>query len=495
MSRSPSRPPQGSSRSELGSALASCRGAFVGIGLISAMSNVLMLTGALFMLEIYDRVLPSRSVPRLVGLATLAGGLYAAQGILDLIRGRILVRIGSALDETLSGRIYNSILKLPLLIGYQKDGLQPLRDLDSVRSFLSGPGPISLYDLPWMPVFIGVCYFFHPWIGLTALAGGVVLVILTLLTELMARRPTAEAALLAATRNGLAEASRRNAEALVAMGMVGRMAARWAEANRKYMGSHRRVSDVGGGFAAVSKVLRLLLQSAVLGVGAYLVILEQATAGIIIAGSILAARALAPVDLAIANWRGFVAARQSWARLSKLLALLPAAQAPMQLLDPKKTLTVENVSVTAPQQQKLIVQDVSFTLRSGNGLGIIGPSASGKSSLVRMLVGVWRPVRGRVSLDGGALDHWAAEALGQHVGYLPQDVELLAGTVAENICRFEPGADAKAIIAAAEAAGVHELILNLSDGYDTPIGEQGASLSAGQRQRVALARALYRDPF
>jgi PrtD family type I secretion system ABC transporter len=495
MSRSPSRSPHGSARSELAVALSSCRGAFIGIGLISAMSNVLMLTGALFMLEIYDRVLPSRSVATLVGLATLAGGLYAAQGILDLIRGRILVRIGGALDETLSGRIYNSILRLPLLIGYQKDGLQPLRDLDSVRSFLSGPGPISLYDLPWMPVFIAVCYFFHPWIGLTALGGGIVLVVLTLLTELLTRRPTAEAAFLAATRNGLAESSRRNAEALVAMGMVGRMAARWAEANRNYMGSHRRVSDVGGGFAAVSKVLRLLLQSAVLGVGAYLVILEQATAGIIIAGSILAARALAPVDLAIANWKGFVAARQSWARLSKLLTLLPAEQAPMQLLDPSKTLTVENVSVTAPQQQKLIVQDVSFTLRSGNGLGIIGPSASGKSSLVRAVVGVWRPVRGRVSLDGAALDQWAPDALGRHVGYLPQDVELLAGTVAENISRFEPNADSRAIIAAAQAAGVHELILNLPDGYDTPIGEQGAALSAGQRQRVALARALYRDPF
>lgn len=494
MSRSPSRS-QGSARSELAVALSSCRGAFIGIGLISAMSNVLMLTGAMFMLEIYDRVLPSRSVATLVGLATLAGGLYAAQGILDLIRGRILVRIGGALDETLSGRVYGAILKLPLLIGYQKDGLQPLRDLDSVRSFLSGPGPISLYDLPWMPVFIAVCYFFHPWIGLTALGGGIVLVVLTLLTELLTRAPSAEAAFLAATRNGLAEASRRNAEALVAMGMAGRMAARWAEANRKYMGSHRRVSDVGGGFAAVSKVLRLLLQSAVLGVGAYLVILEQATAGIIIAGSILAARALAPVDLAIANWKGFVAARQSWARLSKLLTLLPAEQAPMQLLDPSKTLTVENVSVTAPQQQKLIVQDVSFTLRSGNGLGIIGPSASGKSSLVRAVVGVWRPVRGRVSLDGAALDQWAPDALGRHVGYLPQDVELLAGTVAENISRFEPSADSRAIIAAAQAAGVHELILNLSDGYDTPIGEQGAALSAGQRQRVALARALYRDPF
>ncbi len=495
MSQSKSRSPPSSSRSELGSALASCRGAFVGIGLISAMSNVLMLTGALFMLEIYDRVLPSRSVPTLVGLATLAAGLYAAQGILDLIRTRILVRIGSALDETLSGRVYDTILKLPLLIGFQKDGLQPLRDLDCVRSFLSGLGPVALYDLPWMPVFIAVCYFFHPWIGLAALGGAILLIILTLLTEALTRAPSQEATLDAVTRNGLAEASRRNAEALVAMGMVGRMADLWSEANRKYMASQRRVSDVGGGFGAMAKVLRMMVQSAVLGVGAYLVIQEQATAGIIIAGAIISARALAPVDLAIANWKGFVGARQSWGRLSRLLALLPERQAPMQLLDPSKTLAVENVSVTAPQQQKLIVQEVSFTLRSGNGLGIIGPSASGKSSLVRMLVGVWRPVRGKVCLDGAALDQWPPEALGSHIGYLPQDVELIAGTVAQNIARFTPDADPKGIIAAAQAAGVHELITNLPQGYDTPIGEQGAALSAGQRQRVALARALYGDPF
>src|SRR3984893_1620153 len=350
MSRTSSRPPPGSARSELTIALSSCRGAFVGIGFISAMSNVLMLTGALFMLEIYDRVLPSRSVPTLVGLATLVGGLYVAQGILDLIRGRILVRIGGSLDEALSGRIYSTILKLPLLIGYQKDGLLPLRDLDSVRSFLSGPGPIALYDLPWMPVFILVCYLFHPWMALPAWGGAVVLGILTLVTELLTRAPTAQATLLAATRNGLAETSRRNAEALAAMGMAGRMGALWGEANQKYMASHRRASDVGGGFGAVSKVLRLTLQSAVLGVGAYLVIQDQASAGIIIAGSILSARALAPVDMAIANWKGFVAARQSWHRLSKLLETLPAQNAPMQLLDPSKMLTVENVSVTAPGQ-------------------------------------------------------------------------------------------------------------------------------------------------
>jgi ATP-binding cassette subfamily C protein len=216
---------------------------------------------------------------------------------------------------------------------------------------------------------------------------------------------------------------------------------------------------------------------------------------VLIAAVFLSSRALAPVDIAIATWKPFVTARQSWGRLARLLALLPVQETPMQLLDPSKNLTVENVSITAPQQQKLIVQDVSFTLRSGEGLGIIGPSAAGKSSLLRMLVGVWRPLRGRVCLDGGSLDQWAPEALGKHIGYLPQDVELLAGTVAENICRFESTADSKAIIAAAQAAEVHELILNLPEGYDTQIGEQGSALSAGQRQRVALARALYRDPY
>jgi ATP-binding cassette subfamily C protein len=238
-----------------------------------------------------------------------------------------------------------------------------------------------------------------------------------------------------------------------------------------------------------------MLQSAVLGLGGYLVINQEATAGVIIASSILTARALAPIDLAIANWKGFVAARQSWGRLAKLLALLPAQANPMPLPTPSKSLTVENASVAPPGEQRLVVQDVNFTLKTGNGLGVIGPSASGKSSLARMIVGVWQPVRGKICLDGAALDQWDFATLGQHIGYLPQDVELLAGTVAENIARFEPEADAKAIIAAAQAAGVHDMIVDLRDGYETQIGEQGTALSAGQQQRIALARALYRDPF
>src|SRR4051812_630884 len=491
--RQPSRRPQ--QRSELADALAACRGAFISIGLMAGMSNILMLTGAFFMLEIYDRVLPSRSIPTLVGLVILAAGLYTAQGLLDLIRGRILVRIGSRLDEVLSGRVYETIVRLPLKVGNRNDGLQPLRDLDSVRSFLSGSGPNALFDLPWLPVYLVICFVFHPYIGFAALLGAIILGIITMMTETMTRDPTRAATAFAMARQSLAEASRRNAEVLTAMGMTGRVAALWSDANTKYLASQRRASDVAGGFGAASKVLRMMLQSGVLAVGAYLVIYQLATAGIIIAGSILSARALAPVDLAIANWRGFVAARQGWKRLTDLLALLPLQTAPMALRPPAHSVVVESVAVVPPGSEKVVVQDASLSLQAGNGLGIIGPSGSGKSSLARMLVGVWRPVRGRIRLDGAALDQWSPDSLGKHIGYLPQDVELLAGTVAQNIGRFLVPQDAKAVIAAANAAGVHDMIVSLPEGYETQVGESGAALSAGQAQRVALARALYGNPF
>ncbi len=495
MQRNQSDRKQAPVRSELAQALAACRGAFYGTAVISGMSNILMLTGAMFMLEIYDRVLPSRSMPTLVGLLVLAATLFTALGVLDAIRGRILVRIGGSLDEALSGRVYDTLMRLPLRVGARSDGTQPLRDLDAIRSYLSGLGPVALFDLPWIPLYLAICFAFHPLIGLTALAGAIILIALTLLTEILMRAPTRAATESAVVRSGLAEASRRNAEALVAMGMAGRIAARWNEANRQYMRSQQEASDLGGGLGATSKVLRMMLQSGVLAVGAYLVINQEASAGIIIAGSILSARALAPVDLAIANWKGFVAARQSWHRLNRLLLASPAQSAPMQLQAPAHRLTVESASGAPPGVAKIVVQDVAFELEAGQGLGVIGPSGSGKSSLVRLLVGVWQPVRGNIRLDGAALDQWSPDALGRHIGYLPQDVELLAGTVAENISRFEPEADTAAVIAAAKIVGVHDLIVRLPSGYDTPIGEQGSALSAGQAQRVALARAFYRDPF
>jgi ATP-binding cassette subfamily C protein len=332
-------------------------------------------------------------------------------------------------------------------------------------------------------------------IGVTALAGAVVLVTLTLITEYLTREPAKEAMGLAARRNDLASASRRNAEVLVAMGMTGRLLQRWSEANEKYLAGNQRASDVAGGLGAIAKVLRMMLQSAVLAVGAYLVIHQEATAGIIIAGSILSARALAPVDLAIAHWKSFVAARQSWHRLTQLLDKMPERPARTLLQPPSGQLSVEGISIVAPGDQRVIVQDVTFTLSAGSAVGVIGPSASGKSSLVRALVGVWQPVRGKVRLDGAALDQWSTDELGRHVGYLPQDVELFAGTVAQNISRFDPEAKPEAVLAAAQDAGVHDMIIKMRDGYNTEVGEQGAALSAGQAQRVALARALYGNPF
>jgi ATP-binding cassette subfamily C protein len=462
---------------------------------MSAMINLLYLTGSFFMLEVYDRVLPSRSVPTLIGLAVIASVLFAFQGLLDVIRSRVLTRIGASLDEVLNARVFDLVVRLPLKSRTAGDGLQSVRDLDQVRGFLSSLGPTALFDLPWMPLYIGICFIFHVWIGTTALVGALLLVVVTLLTEVRTREPTKAAVETGMARNAIALASRRNAEVLHAMGMSGRVGALWAGSNAKYLASQQHASDVAGGFGAVSKVLRMALQSAVLGVGAYLVIQQEATAGIIIAGSILAARALAPVELAIAHWRGFIAARQSWKRLVDLMAALPQRGKALPLPAPKATLTIEGMSAVPPGIQRFVVQDVTFAVKAGSGLGVIGPSASGKSSLARVLVGVWSPLRGKVRLDGAALEQWDPESLGRHIGYLPQDVELFAGTVAENIARFDPEPDPEAILAAATAANVHDLILRLPDGYETQIGESGTALSAGQCQRIALARALYGDPF
>ncbi|MCS3445583.1 MULTISPECIES: type I secretion system permease/ATPase [Bradyrhizobium] len=482
-------------RSELAEALRACRSAFIGVGLISCMINLLYLTGSMFMLQVYDRVLPSRSVPTLVGLVVIAAVLYIAQGVLDLLRGRILGRVGTSLDEALNARVFDTVVRLPLMAGNRSEGLQPLRDLDNVRSFLGSMGPGAFFDLPWLPFYMVICFAFHWLLGVTALVGAIILVTLTLITEYLSRTPAKEAMTLAARRNDLAASSRRNAEVLVAMGMAGRMNRRWNEANEEYLSGNQHASDVTGGLGAVAKVLRMMLQSAVLAVGAYLVIHQEATGGIIIAGSILSARALAPVDLAIAHWKGFVAARQSWHRLNRLLQQMPARPEQTLLQAPEKKLSVEAVTMVAPGDQRAIVQDITFAVEAGSGVGVIGPSGSGKSSLIRALVGVWLPARGKVRLDGAALDQWSSDQLGRHVGYLPQDVELFAGTVAQNICRFDPDAKSDGIIAAAKEAGVHEMIIKMREGYDTQVGEQGTALSAGQAQRVALARALYGNPF
>ncbi|ARO32705.1 protease secretion system ABC transporter ATP-binding protein PrtD (plasmid) [Rhizobium sp. NXC14] len=477
------------------SALSGCRTAFIGIGIASTLVNILYLTGSFFMLEVYDRVLPSRSIPSLIALCLLALLLYGFQGVFDLIRGRMLVRIAGALDESLSGRIYRALVKAPLKLKMEGDGLQGIRDLDQVRSFLSGIGPAAFFDLPWLPFYVVICFLFHPVIGMVAVAGGMILTLLTYLTNRGTQVPAKKAAEAGGYRNAFAQASQRNAEVVQAMGMSGRMTERWERRNAEYRDENRRTSDIGNGYGAMSKVFRMALQSGVLAAGAVLVIEGQASPGIIIAGSILTARALAPVELAIGNWRGLVSARQSWQRLKDLLKALPETETSLALPSPQERLSVEALGSGPPAAQRLAVIDVTFTIRAGSALGVIGPSASGKSSLARAIIGIWPAYRGSVRLDGAALDQWDSVALGKHIGYLPQDVELFAGTVAENISRFDPDATSEGIVAAAKAARVHDLILRLPNGYDTEIGEGGMALSAGQRQRVALARALYGDPF
>jgi PrtD family type I secretion system ABC transporter len=482
-------------RSEIAALLASCRRIFWGLAAFSGLSNLLMLTGSFFMLQVYDRVLPGRSVPTLLALLVLAIVLYVFQGGLDLVRSRISVRIGRYFDERLGMRVFDALVRLPLKTRTDGDGLQPLRDLDQVRSFLSSGGPAALFDLPWMPIYLGVCFLFHFWIGVTALAGAAVLVGFTALTELRTRGPAKAFSRLGVSRTALAAEGRRNAEVLQAMGMRRQAALRWQDVNSKYLAAHERASDVASGLGGVSKVFRSILQSAVLAVGAYLVINQESTAGIIIAGSILTARALAPVEIAIANWKGFVAARQSGRRLDQLLKLLPKEDEPLALPAPTEALVIEQLYVAAPDSDRQILADVSFELRSGQAVGIIGPSGSGKSTLARALVGVRPRLRGRIKLDNAALDQWSAEALGKHIGYLPQDVELFEGSIAVNIARFDLQATPAAVLEAAKAAGVHDLILSFPEGYATKVGEGGIALSAGQRQRIGLARALYGNPF
>lgn len=476
-------------------AVSACRRTFIAIGLFTAAINMLMLTGSFFMLQVYDRVIPSRSIPTLTALIILVSILYAFQGVLDFIRQRLLVRVARGLDERLSKYAYRAVVQLPLITGSTRDGLQSVRDLDQIRTFLSSLGPTALFDLPWMPLYLGLCFVFHFWIGIAALVGAILLVALTLLTEAFSRAPIKASSGFGAMRMGLIEGSRRNAEVLRSMGMTDRMADRWNRSNTLYLDAQQEASDVGGGLGAASRVLRMLLQSVVLAVGAYLVIKQEATGGVIIASSILTSRALAPVELAIAHWKGFVGARQSWRRLSESISKLLNAIPPMMLPPPKSTLAVEAISVAPPGVQRLVVQNASFQLEAGQALGIIGPSASGKSSLARAIVGVWQVARGKVRLDGAAIEQWELEHLGTHIGYLPQDVELFDGTIAENISRFEIKPEPSQIIEAAQLAGIHDLILRLPDGYETRIGESGSALSAGQRQRLALARALYGSPF
>jgi PrtD family type I secretion system ABC transporter len=484
-----------STHPDVAAALRDCRRAFGSVALFSGIVNLLMLAGPLYMLQVYDRVLSSRSVPTLVALSIFLVGAFAFQGVLDLIRSRVVVRAAMLLDQRLALAAHGAMLRLSIATRHAGEAPQPTRDLDQIRAFLTGAGPVAICDMPWIPVFLCICFLIHPWLGFAATAGGITLFAMTLLTEHASGGPARAAAQDAGIRSVMVEAQRRSGETIMAMGMAGALAQRWGGVNDRYIGATARLSDVASSFGSVSKVLRLLLQSVMLGLGAYLVLRLELTAGAMIAASIMMGRALAPIETAIANWRAFIGARQSVARLSETLARAEPKRAATTLPKPARSLGVEQVTVVPPGGMTPIVAGVRFGLKAGDVLGIIGPSGAGKTSLVRTLVGIWRPAKGSVRLDGAALDQWEPEALGQHIGFISQTVELFDGTISENIARMGVSPDADAVLRAAQAAGAHDMILRLPSGYDTRIGEGGAMLSAGQRQRVALARALYGDPF
>lgn len=484
-------------RSELAEALARYRMAFIAVAMLSALLNVLLLGGSIYLMLIYDSVLPSQSMPTLFGLFAMVIAVYVFQGIFDTMRSRILADVGSALDRRLAPRVQHAMGELAIRgnkgVG---DGLTPMRDLDSIRGFLASAGPAALIDLPWILFFIVVLGFLHYWLAITALIGAAIMLCLTLMTDRITRKQVRRATQVTAYRNGMAETNVRHVELLTALGMRERLNDRWEGVNQQYLAANTDLSRDVSLFSGISKVFRLFLQSAILTVGALLVIDGQASGGVIFAASILSGRALAPVDQAIANWRGFTAARTGWTRLKELLEVVPPAEeSGVSLPAPSRSLEVHQLFVGPPGSQRITAGNVDFKLEAGDALGIIGPSAAGKTTLARALLGLWHPARGSIRLDGATLDQWAPEDRGRFLGYLPQTVELLEGTVAENIARFDPEATSEAVIAAAEAAGVHEMIVQLPQGYDTQVGAEGNELSAGQRQRIGLARALYGDPF
>ncbi len=465
-----------------------------GVALFSALVNILHLTGSLYMLQVYDRVLTGRSVPTLIALSLIALAAFLLQGVLDGLRARMLARIGARFDELLAPRVYQVVAELPLKGVRGSEVLAPVRDLDQVRGFLSSLGPTALFDMPFMPLFLIVTFLLHSWLGWLTVLGAVSIIGLTLLTERRSQPPARVLADLSVRRHNLVETTRRNAEVVRALGMRSTFLGRFNAISKRHVTETLEASDVVSGLGAFAKVLRLILQSSSLGLGAYLAIHGEISAGAIIAASILTSRALAPIETAVTHWKGFVAARQSYRRLERSLALVPSPEQRLPLPAPTQHLLTEDLVVAPPGQPRPVVNGVTLRLTTGDAIGIIGPTGSGKSTLARALVGVWPALKGTVRLDGAALDQWGEE-LGRHIGYLPQDVELFDGTVAENIARFADKPDPDAIIKAARAAAAHELILDLPKGYDTPIGEAGAALSGGQRQRVALARALYGDPF
>jgi len=479
-------------KNEITEALVKFKKVFYTIAAFTACVNILMLVPSIYMLEVYDRVLASRNETTLYMLSVMVLGLFALISVLEYIRSMVVIRIGAKMDSFLNNRVYTAAFEQNLRSTGVNAG-QALNDLTTIRQFVTGNGMFAFFDAPWFPIYLLVIFVFNMWMGLFALVSVILLVALAWLNEVVSRKPLAEANTTAIRSSNLATNNLRNAEVIEAMGMLPNMRKRWYAEHVKFLKLQAEASQKASRIGSITKFVQIAVQSLILGVGALLVITGDVTSGMMIAGSILLGRALSPVQQIIGVWRQWSGVVSAYRRLEKLLADNPPRIAGMELPKPEGHLSVEGVTAAPPMVPVAVLKSVSFAINAGDCLGVIGPSGSGKSTLARLLVGVWRAAVGKVRLDGADVYLWNKDELGPHMGYLPQDIELFAGTISENIARFGE-VDSFQVVIAAKLAGVHDLILRLPEGYDTPIGDGGLGLSGGEKQRLGLARALYGNP-
>ena len=478
---------------ELRSALVSCKQYFIYAGLFSAAVNILMLTPIIYMLAVYDRVVASGSLSTLTMLTLLMVGLLLASGGFEWVRSLILISASNKMETSLRKRVSDATFKRALLSGGMVSDSQPIADLTGLRQFLTGNGLFAFFDAPWFPIYVGVMFMFHPWFGVVGIIGGIIMVCLALVQEAATNKTIKEANTALGKATNQFQGSLRNAEVVEAMGMSGDIRAKYERSVDNILSLQTDASQKAGMLGAITKSTRMIMQSLALGLGAYLALNQQISPGMMIAGSLLLGRALAPIDLLVSTWKGFSTARTQYERLGDLLEKVPAEKEAMSLPAPSGELSVEQITVAPPGSKTVVVKGVSFNLAAGEAVGIVGPSASGKSTLARALLGIWPAYAGKVRLDGADIASWNRAELGPYIGYLPQDIELFDGSIADNICRFQQP-DSSKIVEAAKLAGVHEMILRLPEGYDTIIGGAGGMLSGGQRQRIGLARAVYDSP-
>ena len=480
-------------KSPVRAAILSMRKGWIAVGVLSMFVNILMLTGPLYMLQVYDRVITSQSMSTLVVLSLLMVAMYGFMGLLDYFRSRLLVRIGSYVDEELSAPLFKNWLQQGVR-GKVSNGHRPLQSLAVLKRFLTGPAPTTFFDVPWTPIYIAVIFMIDWTLGVFAIVGAVIVLLVAIAAELKTRGNEKVSQRSKAKSQKFTQKVYSNSEAVISMGMTGEMLQRWKALKSEGEASDLSASDISGGATALSKAFRMFLQSAILGIGAALAVQQIITPGAMIAGSIILGRALAPIQMIIGQWRSYIQTKNAYADLKEFYQSMPEGVEKISLPAPSGNLLVDHLVAGPPGAKKATLKNLNFKLSPGDGLCVLGPSGSGKSSLARLLVGVWMPQQGSVRLDGATLDQWEIEDLGKHIGYLPQKVDLFEGTVGENISRFRENIPSETIIRAAKIAGFHEFILSLPEGYNTVLGVQGVILSVGQIQRLALARAVFGDP-